>query len=249
MSRATEVFTYLTLFITIWLLLLYNIIPLPTSSSTFTSSISFYITIFQHHILPFLPLYLLISFGCYSLGVIGYSLMTFNECPSAYKELETDIQNARKRLIQRGFKFLWNMIVMVWYVIGCDVMWCDWKENIIDNICLKTKNNGENWIFLVYDEFFMYGFMNVCMLLWRMKGWEITHILIPWHRGSNHVKWSESKSKWMNERELILNTYIIEWLIEGWSFHGCWNDYSVSQVHQALDEFIWSLDKTRKGMS
>ena len=44
------------------------------------------------------PLYLLIVFGCYSLAVIGFNLMTFPECEAESKSLEQvkKINNERK---------------------------------------------------------------------------------------------------------------------------------------------------------
>lgn len=36
---------------------------------------------------PQLPMYLLVSFGCYSLGVIGFNLFRFNDCREASDEL------------------------------------------------------------------------------------------------------------------------------------------------------------------
>ena len=105
MSRAPLFSLYLIIFTSIWLSLLYNIIPL-TTLSHYLPFISYkHLSIIQHHIIPLLPIYLLISFDCYSLSVIGYSLLTFNECPDAFKELEQDISNAKKRLINKGFKF------------------------------------------------------------------------------------------------------------------------------------------------
>lgn len=35
-----------------------------------------------------LPLWVLVSFGAYSLASIGYELFIFRECPDAYRELE-----------------------------------------------------------------------------------------------------------------------------------------------------------------
>ncbi|KAJ6656892.1 hypothetical protein lerEdw1_002893 [Lerista edwardsae] len=51
-----------------------------------------------------LPTYLLVAFGCYSLGVVGYRLATFNDCEEAAKELQAQIREARKDLARRGLK-------------------------------------------------------------------------------------------------------------------------------------------------
>ena len=34
-----------------------------------------------------LPLWALVTFGAYSLGSVGYSLLTFRDCPDAHAEL------------------------------------------------------------------------------------------------------------------------------------------------------------------
>jgi hypothetical protein len=52
----------------------------------------------------YLPWWLLISFGCYSLGTVAYNLLIFRECPNALPELEKDLNEARERLRKKGFK-------------------------------------------------------------------------------------------------------------------------------------------------
>lgn len=43
--------------------------------------------IVQHEILPVLPFWLLVTFGPYSLGSLGWGLLTFNDKPEAYDKL------------------------------------------------------------------------------------------------------------------------------------------------------------------
>ncbi|CAI9737265.1 Hypothetical predicted protein [Octopus vulgaris] len=52
-----------------------------------------------------MPLYLIISFACVSLGIIGYHVATFNDCINAASELKQQLKEARKDLEKRGFKF------------------------------------------------------------------------------------------------------------------------------------------------
>ncbi|XP_014773126.1 dolichol-phosphate mannosyltransferase subunit 3 [Octopus bimaculoides] len=52
-----------------------------------------------------MPLYLIISFACVSLGIIGYRVATFNDCINAASELKQQLKEARKDLEKRGFKF------------------------------------------------------------------------------------------------------------------------------------------------
>lgn len=51
-----------------------------------------------------LPTYLLVAFGCYSLGTVGYRVATFNDCEEAARELQAQIQEAREDLARRGLK-------------------------------------------------------------------------------------------------------------------------------------------------
>ena len=49
-------------------------------------------------LLPVLPWALLVAFGAYALGSIGWALVTFKECPEAKSELLKEIDMARKEL-------------------------------------------------------------------------------------------------------------------------------------------------------
>ncbi|XP_053302515.1 dolichol-phosphate mannosyltransferase subunit 3 isoform X2 [Pleuronectes platessa] len=51
-----------------------------------------------------MPLYLLVSFGCYSLATVGYRLTTFNDCEEAAAELQGQIREAREDLRSKGLK-------------------------------------------------------------------------------------------------------------------------------------------------
>lgn len=52
-----------------------------------------------------LPLFLLISFACVSLAVIGYRVTTFNDCVEASEELKKQIEEAKADLETKGFKY------------------------------------------------------------------------------------------------------------------------------------------------
>ncbi|KAM6435722.1 dolichol-phosphate mannosyltransferase subunit 3 [Liasis olivaceus] len=58
-----------------------------------------------YQVLWALPTYLLVTLGCYSLGVVGYRLATFNDCQAASLELQAQIREARADLARRGMKF------------------------------------------------------------------------------------------------------------------------------------------------
>ncbi|RVE67219.1 hypothetical protein OJAV_G00115240 [Oryzias javanicus] len=51
-----------------------------------------------------MPLYLLVSFGCFSLAAVGYRVATFNDCEAAAKELQEQIREAKEDLRRRGLK-------------------------------------------------------------------------------------------------------------------------------------------------
>lgn len=55
-------------------------------------------------VLP-LPLILIFGFGFYSIGVIVYRVITFNDCVDAAKELKRQIEEAKVDLTQKGIKF------------------------------------------------------------------------------------------------------------------------------------------------
>ena len=93
MTRATRVLGSISVLLIIWLTLLYNILPIQLNHT------------FQSQVLPLLPLYALITFGCYSLSVIAINLIQFNDVSYASKSLDMDIQHAKQRLINNGYKF------------------------------------------------------------------------------------------------------------------------------------------------
>ncbi|KAI9328590.1 dolichol-phosphate mannosyltransferase subunit 3, partial [Zopfochytrium polystomum] len=53
-------------------------------------------------IVPVIPLWALVTFGSYALGSIGWSLLTFGDCPDAYISLLKDISDAKDDLRRRG---------------------------------------------------------------------------------------------------------------------------------------------------
>ena len=51
------------------------------------------------------PLLLLVLFGLYSVFVICYRVVTFNDCPEAAEELQKQIKEAKEDLKKKGLKF------------------------------------------------------------------------------------------------------------------------------------------------
>ncbi|KAF2347594.1 Dolichol-phosphate mannosyltransferase subunit 3 [Trinorchestia longiramus] len=56
------------------------------------------------HILV-LPLLLVACFGLVSVAIIGYRVYSFNDCKEAAQELQLQIEEAKKDLVSKGFKF------------------------------------------------------------------------------------------------------------------------------------------------
>lgn len=49
-----------------------------------------------------LPFWVLISFGAFLLGKLGYGVLTFNDVPEAHESLQQEIEQARADLKKRG---------------------------------------------------------------------------------------------------------------------------------------------------
>ncbi|KAJ6000166.1 hypothetical protein N7481_000575 [Penicillium waksmanii] len=54
----------------------------------------------QTEILPVLPFWAVIVFGCYLLGRLGVAIFTFNDVPEAHAELQKEIEQAKVELRQ-----------------------------------------------------------------------------------------------------------------------------------------------------
>ncbi|KAI8979242.1 dolichol-phosphate mannosyltransferase subunit 3 [Mycotypha africana] len=90
MTRATEAFTIGVILFTTYIILYLGFVPLPD--------------IVQDKIIPVLPWWGLITFGCYCLFTIGFALFTFRDCPEAYHELMSEIQQAKTDLRAKGMQ-------------------------------------------------------------------------------------------------------------------------------------------------
>ncbi|XP_046840519.1 dolichol-phosphate mannosyltransferase subunit 3-like [Xenia sp. Carnegie-2017] len=92
MTKLMQWLCFFGLVFTIWMTLLADILPLSISKDL------------KDVVLPF-PIYMVLVFGCYSLMVIGYRVLTFNDCEDAAESLKKEIQEARKDLTMKGFRF------------------------------------------------------------------------------------------------------------------------------------------------
>jgi len=73
------------LFFSIWLGFLLKLIPIKFNEKI-------------ESIIPLVPLWILVTFGSYSLANIAIKLMTFNDATSAYHSLQKEIKEARADL-------------------------------------------------------------------------------------------------------------------------------------------------------
>ncbi|XP_041458099.1 dolichol-phosphate mannosyltransferase subunit 3-like [Lytechinus pictus] len=91
-TKLVQWLTVFTLLASLWSALVFDIIPVKLDSR------------FKEVIWPF-PVYLLVVFGCFSLGTIGYRVATFNDCEDAAASLKEELKEAREDLKCKGFKF------------------------------------------------------------------------------------------------------------------------------------------------
>lgn len=73
MTKATNAVIVLTQLVVLYAILYIGLVPTPK--------------IFRDEILPIIPFWALISFGCYALGTLGYDVLTFNDKPEKHQEL------------------------------------------------------------------------------------------------------------------------------------------------------------------
>ncbi|KIJ12395.1 hypothetical protein PAXINDRAFT_82891 [Paxillus involutus ATCC 200175] len=91
MARAHRVAAYTSVFLALYLLALFSVIPIPLIDADVSAQI-----------LPLIPWWLLVAFGSYSLWSLGWGVFTFRDCPEAYHELLKEINDAKNDLRGRG---------------------------------------------------------------------------------------------------------------------------------------------------
>ncbi|PYI24253.1 dolichol-phosphate mannosyltransferase subunit 3 [Aspergillus japonicus CBS 114.51] len=84
MTRAQQTLSVLLLVSSLYLSLYLGLVPLNET--------------IQNEIIPVLPFYALICFGCYLLGRLGLAILTFNDVPEAHTELQKEIEQAKVEL-------------------------------------------------------------------------------------------------------------------------------------------------------
>ncbi|KAG1809116.1 dolichol-phosphate mannosyltransferase subunit 3 [Suillus subaureus] len=90
MARLHRVSIYSSILISIYLLVLFEVLPITLIDVSIAQEI-----------LPVIPWWLLVSFGSYSLWSLGWRVFTFRDCPEAYHELLQEINEAKNDLRSR----------------------------------------------------------------------------------------------------------------------------------------------------
>jgi dolichyl-phosphate mannosyltransferase polypeptide 3 len=93
MKRLAKVALAASLYVVVWFLFMIGI--LPVVSKTSSAGVVF----------SYSPIYLLMSFACYSLAVISWEMINFRDCPEKAAELKKEIEMARADLKSKGMKF------------------------------------------------------------------------------------------------------------------------------------------------
>jgi len=90
MTKLIEWLTGISVVFGVWITVVFNLIDNIPSE--------IYLVVFP------LPLLLVIAFGLYSVVVVLYRVITFNDCVEAAKELKEQIEEARQDLTKHGLK-------------------------------------------------------------------------------------------------------------------------------------------------
>ncbi|KAF2837694.1 dolichol-phosphate mannosyltransferase subunit 3 [Patellaria atrata CBS 101060] len=88
MTRAQQHISLGLLLSSVYLSCSLGLIPLPSK--------------IQDEVIPYLPFWVIVSFGAYLLFKLGLGVFTFNDVPDAYKELMGQIDQAKTELRAKG---------------------------------------------------------------------------------------------------------------------------------------------------
>ncbi|TKA21949.1 hypothetical protein B0A50_08645 [Salinomyces thailandicus] len=88
MTRAQQQLSIGVLLASVYMAAFLGLVPLPEK--------------IQNDVIPVLPLWAIVSFGCLLLCQLGWGVLTFNDVPEAHEELMKEIQEARADLQKKG---------------------------------------------------------------------------------------------------------------------------------------------------
>jgi dolichyl-phosphate mannosyltransferase polypeptide 3 len=89
MKRATKFFLLTILLAVSWVSIVFNNAPIKLDPKIYD-------------IVKVFPLWLLVTYGAYSLFIVSYRLMTFPECPAEKDLLVKEIETAKADLAKKG---------------------------------------------------------------------------------------------------------------------------------------------------
>ncbi|KAG7294898.1 hypothetical protein JYU34_015638 [Plutella xylostella] len=92
MTKLLEWISVLSAFFAVWYSLVGGYVKHPFIEQNF-------------HLILVSPVILLMLFGIYSVTVILYRVLTFNNCEEAAKELQAEIKEAKQDLYDRGLRW------------------------------------------------------------------------------------------------------------------------------------------------
>ena len=92
MTKLTQWMFCIILFLSLWLAVIGGYTPVKVDDE-------FMIWVYL------IPVFLIAGFGIVSVFIIGYRVATFNNCDHAAKELVREIEEAKRDLTAKGFKF------------------------------------------------------------------------------------------------------------------------------------------------
>ena len=90
MTKLQQWLTFATLVLSVWIPTYTKHLLLDTTTS---------------NVILLAPFVALVVFAVYSVLVIAYRVVTFNDCPEAAAEIKAEIVEARKELSDKGMKF------------------------------------------------------------------------------------------------------------------------------------------------
>lgn len=102
MTKATQTLTYTLSFLAIWAVLLMNVVSLPESISQIIPAVSLARYGAVAVLIMQLPLWIIVSFGAYLLGTLGWNIFTFKDKEEAYQSLLKEIETAKTELRGKG---------------------------------------------------------------------------------------------------------------------------------------------------
>lgn len=103
MTKATQTLAYALAFLACWAVLLLDVVPLPLPVAQIVPYVSLPCSGGRSaRLTAQVPLWVIVSFGAYLLGTLGWNIFTFRDKEDAYHALLKEIETAKSELRQKG---------------------------------------------------------------------------------------------------------------------------------------------------